>query len=197
MAGIYASKYGTGADGLPTWNVLPGSGGTAFRFKTNTDVAVDLNNPIPIPTAGINFSFWVSVILEMTGTYTQIDNIRHYSDGTINWTLGTSGGLFINNTGAAPYGLADANYDQSAGTVGTTGYDAIIAAPNGHGSVTSMVSVATFTSGAPQLIDSTAYIAPPDNSLHAVLQTRVDTAANGAVQGVQATETLTWLADEI
>ena len=197
MAATYTVKYGVGADGAGvTWTVLPGGGGTSFRFKTNTDTAEDLNDPIPIPSSGINYSFWVSVVLELGGTYAQVDNIRHYSDATIGWTLGTAGGLFINDD-ASPSGLTDTDYDQSAGTAGTTGYNAIIAAPNGHGDVASMADIETFTAGSPQLIDSTAYISPTETTLHLVMQVRVDEAANGAVQGLQSPETLTFLADEI
>jgi len=186
MAATYAVQYATGADGTPTWNALPGSGGTAFRFKTNTDVAVDLNDPIPIPAAGFNYSFWVSVSLNITGTYTQVDNIRHYANSAIGWTYGTGGALNINTT---PAGLTDAQYEQSQGTVGTSG-DELLA---NHTVVTAIGAIGT----SPVVIDAGPYTSPPDQTDHIVMQTKVDTAANSASQGVQAAETLTWLVDEI
>lgn len=186
MAATYTVKYATGSDGSPTWNALPGSGGTAFRFKTNTDVAVNLSDPIPIPSSGFNYSYWVSLTLDLGGSFTQVDNIRHYCDGGIGWATGTGGGLFINTN---PTGLADADYDQSQGTSGTTGDEC---AAN-HGGVTTMSSIASYTSGSPLTVDSTAYTST-GNTKHIVLQVKV---ADDATQGVQSSETLTWLADEI
>lgn len=186
MAATYAVNYATGADASPSWVALPGGSNDAFRFKTNTDVAVTLSDPIPIPTSGYNYSFWVSVSLKMTGTYTQIDNIRHYANGAIGWTYGSGGALNINTT---PAGLTDAQYEQSQGTVGTSGDEL----QSNHSVITVVSAIGT----SPVVIDAGPYTSSPDQSDHIVMQTKVDTAVNGAVQGVQDPETLTWLVDEI
>lgn len=186
MAATYQPQYAVGGDGPPTWTDLPGGASPVLRFKTNTDVAVDLNDPIPIPSAGFNYSFWVSVSLEITGTYSQVDNIRHYANGTIDWDYGTGGALNINTT---PAGLTDAQHEQSQGTVGVSG-DELLA---NHSAVTVIGAIGT----TPVVIDVGPYTTSPDQTDHICMQTKVDTAGNGAVQGVQSAETLTWLVDEI
>lgn len=190
MAATYKVQYGVGGDASPTWTDLPGGGGTSFRFKTNTDVVANLNNPIPIPNSGFNYAFWVSLSLNMTGTYTQIDNIRHYCDGTINWTLGIGGGIFVNSV---PAGLGDAQYEQSQGTIDVSGDEL----QSGHSVISAVVNIETYTAGSPQVVDAGPYTTAPDQSDHICIQPKVDTAANGAVQGIQPSETLVFLVDEI
>lgn len=47
------------------------------------------------------------------------------------------------------------------------------------------------------LVDSTAYTSEPSTTKGVVMQLQIDTAANGASQGVQSTATMTFLTDEI
>ncbi len=211
MPAEYAIRYATGPDGSPAWNQLPGGSNDAFRFKTNTDVAEDLNDPIPIPSGGFNYSFWVSLTLYITGnpTYTQVDNIRHYSDGTIGWTLGTDGGLMVHqksgeNRDTGTHGLTDAQYFQSQGVAGASGdeltaanHSALIDATTPYVDLSG--GAVYYYAGSPQIVDTTAYSGSPgpENTLHLVLQVKCDTAALGASQGLQTGETLTFLADEI
>ena len=54
---------------------------TAARFKTADDPVVDFNDPIPVPAAGTNRSFWKSHELRFTGTFSEITNVRIFSDG--------------------------------------------------------------------------------------------------------------------
>lgn len=184
MAATYKVQYATGGDGPPTWADLPG--GTSFRFKTNTDVAENLDDPIPIPASDFNYSFWVSISLNMSGSYTQIDNIRHYANTAIDWTYGNDGALNINTN---PPGLTDAQHEQSQGVVGTSGDELL----TNHSVVTAIGAITT----SPVVIDAGPYNAPDDQSDHIVMQVKVDTAANTAAQGLQDAETLTWLVDEI
>ena len=197
MAGTYAVEYSTGGtNGSPSWTALPGGGGTSFRFHTSTSVSEDLTNPIPIPDAGFNYSFWVSITLHIAGTYTQINNIRHYSDGTIGWNLGTGGQLSCGNDddGSGGKGISDANYRVPTGTQGTSG-DEVVA---NHPTVDIAQNIESFTAGSPLTVDTTNYGPNQDvRTKHIVLQPKVDTLANGALQGVTGSESLTWIADEI
>jgi hypothetical protein len=53
-----------------------------IRFKNADDATVDLNNPLIVPTADREYSYQKYLRLRDNGDdYTQIDNIRAYSDG--------------------------------------------------------------------------------------------------------------------
>lgn len=186
MAATYAVQYATGSDASPAWNSLLGGSSNEMRFRTDTAITLDLTNPLPIPSAGFTYGFWVSLRLSFTGTFTQIDNIRHYSDGDIGWNFGTSGGLFVNSV---PTGLTDGQYILSTGNVGVSGNECAV----NHANVTTMTDIETYTAGSPLIVDTTAYTGA-GGSKHITLQPKVDT---DATQGIQTAETLTWLADEI
>lgn len=185
-----------GTDGSPVKTAVSG-GPPDLRFRTDDSPNTkDSTNPIPIPTTGFNYSFWMHVALELT-TFTQISNIRHYTDGTIAWTMGT-GGLVVRgarNTGDV--GVADVDYDVATGTVGTTG-DSIDHATLGHGFFLGQtpvtVNLALDTSGAPATIDSSTYATSPITSKAICMQVKVFT---DATQGNQADETFTWIYNEI
>lgn len=57
------------------------------RFKNANDATVDLNNPLVVPTSGQEYSFEKYLRLQITdaGGFTQIDNLRAYSDNS-GWT---------------------------------------------------------------------------------------------------------------
>lgn len=173
---------------------------TNARFRTDDNNTSDLTNPCLIDTV-LRYSFWKHIALLVTGTFTQVSNIRHYSDGTINtWTLGTNGKLVRGARDSGDQGCPTASYQQAAGTVGTTGYS-ISDATNGHAyyksQVTPTVNVNSDLVGAPPVIDSTAITVASTLSKGVVMQLLSDTLANGAAQGLQTTKTLTWVVDEI
>jgi len=84
------------------------------RFKNADNFAVDLLNPMVVPGAGQDYSFEKVLRLQITdeGGFTQIDNVRAYSDGTNNFGTGIDvfyavGGTYIeptepNNTPTTP-----------------------------------------------------------------------------------------------
>jgi hypothetical protein len=167
-------------------------------LATNQDTP-QITYPVPIPTSGFNYSYWKHVCLDVSGTFTKVDNIRHYSDGAIGWNFGASGELRRGNRDSGDKGCPTANYEQAAGTEGTTGYS-IEDASNGHdyfnGQTTKTVALQNDTSGSPAMVDSTG-LTSAGKSKAIVLQVKVDTAANGALSGVQTAETLTWRYDVI
>lgn len=152
--------------------------------------------PVPIPTSGFNYSYWKHVCLNITGTFTKVDNIRHYSDGAIGWNFGTNGALLRGNRDSGDHGCPQANYDQATGTQGTTG-DYIGDATNGHSyykdQTTPTANVANDTEASPALIDSEGRTSA-GRTKFIVLQVKVDTDASS---GVQPAETMTWKYDVI
>ena len=169
------------------------------RLQTKDQFAPsDTSYPIPIPTSGYNYSYWIHVYLKITGgTFTKINNIRFYSDGAIGWNYGTSGELRRGNRDSGDNGAPmDTEYDVATGTQGTTGHD-IEDGTNGHDYFNTQTAktsnVASDTSGSPAIIDSTDHT-EQGKCKAVVLQVKVDT---DATQGEQADETLTFKYDEI
>jgi hypothetical protein len=189
----------TGDAGGPTYTTIS----NRVRLFSD-DVATNqgtpqATNPVVIPTSGFNYSYWKAVCLTITaGSGFTINNIRHYSNGDINWAFGSGGELRRGNRDAGDHGVPDANYEQADGTAGTTGY-AIEDAGDGHtyynGQTTPTADVNSDVVGSPPVIDSGDHTTT-ERCKHVVLQVKVDTAANGAVQGTQIAKTLTWKYDE-
>ncbi len=81
----------------------------AFDSHTTGDTA----NPIEIPTAGTNYSYWVNTQLEATvAPDNLIDNIEWFTDGVNSYGTG------ITNVVAQ---AAEASYTEAPGTPGVTG----------------------------------------------------------------------------
>ena len=156
----------------------------------------DTDYPIPIPTSGFKYSYWVSICLDLTGTFTKINNVRFYSDGAIGWNFGTGGELRRGNRDSGDHWCPDASYEQALGTEGDTGYT-IEDVTNGHdyynAQIAKTANVASDTEASPALIDSIDHTAVGKTKA-VVLQCKV---ANDAVQGEQADETLSFKYDEI
>ena len=172
---------------------------TSTRLQTKDQFApADTSYPIPIPTAGFNYSYWVHFYLKITSPPSvKINNIRFYSDGNIGWNCGTNGGLFMGTRDSGDNGCPmDTEYDVATGVEGESGH-AIDDPTNGHdyykSQTTPVTNVASFTSGSPALIDSTDHTTT-GKCKAVVLQVKV---APDAVQGEQSDETLTFLYDEI
>ena len=178
-------------DAGPNWNTV-----TAIRFCTADEHNPGTSYPIPIPAAGNSYSYWKSVALNLAGEFTKINNVRFYCDGTIAWTMGTGGYVRVGTRDAGDCGCPDGDYEQSAGTEGTTGY-ALEDGDNGHdyfkGQTNPEDDVTDFTSGAPMTVDSTDHT-EAERTKHVVLQVKI---ADDATQGDQANETFTWKYDEI
>jgi len=178
--------------------------GSPARFCTADSASPGTGNPCVIPPSGQTYySYWKHFCLDIaTGTgFTKINNVRFYSDGTISWTLGTGGRVVAGQRddpgGDGGHGVPiGTDYQQSAGTEGTTGY-AIKVAVNGHAyykdETAAVVAITTFTSGAPCTVDSADHVAA-EKTKAIVLQTE---QKDDATQGEQADETFTFIYDEI
>lgn len=152
-----------------------GAGGTTtdktsgnIRFKNADNSTVDLVNPMVKPGAGTDYSFEKWLRLSVTGgTYTQIDNIKAYSDG--------GNGL---GTGVGLYAKAVASYTTPAEATSTSGYTDFF----------------TYTSGSPLDLGGDGSTGTGEKGNHLVMIMTVGTAASG---GITPSETLTIGWDEI
>lgn len=155
-----------------------------------------LTYPIPIPSSGYNYSYWKHICLDVSGTFTKIDNIRHYCDGDIGWNLGTGGMLLRGNRDSGDIGCPQSEYDQATGTQGETG-DYIGDTTNGHSyykdQTTPTKNIEDDTESNPAVVDSEGLTAAGKTKF-IVLQVKV---ASDAQSGVQPAETLTWKYDII
>lgn len=152
-----------------------GAGGTAtdktggtIRFKQADNSTVDLNNPIPKPTAGSNWSFEKWLRMNVTGgTYSQITNVRFYSDG--------SNGL---GAGINAWAKAVPAYATPVTPANSTGF----------------TNLFTFIVGAPLSLGAGPFTGTGEKGDHAVLACEVTSTAVGGLTPSEAV-TLAW--DEI
>lgn len=195
LAATVVVKEANGAG--PTYTTV--SVASPSRFCTDDQVNPGASYPCVIPTSAFNYSYWKHFCLDISGTFTKINNVRWYTDGTINWDLGTGGMVMIAKRDSGDHGCPVASYQQAAGVQGTSGYY-LKDATNGHayykGQTVNPANVTTYVSGSPILIDSTDHTVA-EKTKSAVLQVKIDTAGNGAVQGEKADETFTFMYDEI
>lgn len=152
-----------------------GAGGTqtdktsgTIRFKNADNSTVDTSNPMVKPGAGTDYSFekWLRFNVS-GGTYTEISNIKAYSDGANG--LGTGIGL---------YAKAVTAYSTPAEATATTGY----------------TSFFTYTSGSALTLGAGPYTSTGEKGDHLVMIMTVDNTATG---GMTPTETLTVSWDEV
>lgn len=194
MAAVVQIKEANGV--TPDWTVLPSG---AFRFCTTDAQAPALNYPLSIPASDFRYSYWKTFVLELSGSFSKITNIKAYCDGAIGYTLGSGGGVFIGTKDEGDSGLAVGSYDQATGEEGVSG-DWMDDESDGHavykGAGYTINDITDYTSGSPLDVDSTEYTTPGKTKC-IVLQVKCDTVANGAEQGVQNAETFTWRYDEI
>lgn len=152
-----------------------GAGGTAtdktagqVRFKKADNSTVDLANPLVKPTSGSDWSFEKWLRLNVTGgSYTQITNIRAYSDGA-------------NGLGAGINVWARV----------VTAY----ATPATPANSTGLSNFFTATSGSPLTLGAGPFTSTGEKGDHLVLSCEVTDAASG---GLTPTETVTVAWDEI
>lgn len=139
-----------------------------IRFKNADNPTVDLVNPMVLPGAGSDWSFekWVRFNVS-GGTYTQIVNVRAYTDGASGWG-------------------ADINLWWKAVTAYATPAEGTSAAGYTDGF--------TFVSGAPLTLGAGPFTGTGEKGDHLVMLAEVESTATG---GLKSAETLTIAWDEI
>jgi len=166
----------------------PGTTGTVvtnLRFNNEDTNDQDALSPINIPSGADVYSFWKQIYLKCTtAPDTQVDNVRIYTDASLAWT-----GCTVN--------VGDGTQTKTSAL--STGYDPGQAAVlTTHDTVSAVTSLFTYTSGAPRTVS----VSETSNIIDAINETSDYvclslTVSNTAVSGTQATETITWLYDEI
>lgn len=143
-------------------------------------------NPIPIPAAGTNYSYWcVTQLYAATTPDGTIDAIKWYTDGDD--SLGTGVSL----------GVATANvYDQATGTVGTTGTELTVANYGNGTTDLNAEPVDAFgkTSGSPLSVDGS--IDNPSTGNFGDLVVLQSAVISTASAGTTTSETISWQYDE-
>ncbi len=154
----------TGAEGTGTDK----TSGT-IRFKNADNATVDLADPLVVPsTPGWDYSFEKWLRLNVTGgSYSQITNVRAYSDG--------ANGM---GTGVEVYAKAEASYATPAEATSTSGY----------------TNFFSYTSGSALSLGAGPFTSTGEKGDHLVMMARVSEAASG---GLTPSETLTLAWDEI
>lgn len=182
--------YGTG----PTKATV-----TTPRLSTMDSNNPGTSNPIPIPAAGYNYSYWMSLFLTITNIQdaTLLNNHLFYSDGTIGWTLGTNGVLLIGVRDTGDNGLPGASYDQATGVQGTSG-DYMGDGSDGHayykGQTPPAEDISDYVTGGSELTVDSGDHTEAEAFKGIVIQAKVD---DDATRGAQAAEVLTFQWDEV
>lgn len=142
--------------------------GGNVRLKKADNSTVDLANPLVKPASGSDWSFEKWLRLNITGgSYTQITNLRAYTDG--------SSGL---GTGVNLWAKAEADYATPAQGEDSDGY----------------ANAFTYTSGAPLSLGAGPFTSTGEKGDHLVLLAEVTDAASG---GLTPSESITFAWDEI
>jgi len=166
-------------DGTSPTGVKTDKTAGTIRFKNADDAAVDLNDPLVVPTSGQEYSFEKWLRLAITGgAFTQVDNLRAYSDGASGFGTGIKAWYAVDGAFTSPVVPAEVND------------------PPQHDAV-AMSDFFAATSGAPIDLDAVnagPFTAAGDIGDWLVLVLEVETTA---AQGVLAAETVTFAYDEI
>lgn len=144
-------------------------------------------NPIQIPAASSNYSYWVSTRLKCTVTPSgTINNLRWYTDGANNFGTG------VTCIGAKASTGTNAGYRQATGSAGVTGTE--LTTGNHTGLDATPGDVFSYTSGSP--LSLTGSISNPSTGQFGdffVYQIVVGTTAG---PGATAQESFSWKFDE-
>jgi len=159
-----------------------------IRFKNANDANVDLNDPLVVPASGQEYSYekWLRLQIADAGGFTQISNLRAYSDGANGFGSGVKlwyavAGSFIDPV--VPDEASDPPQSAAAGSPVEDMAD-FFGATSGAPIDLDGINAGPFTDGSPA-----EHIGD-----FLVLVMEVEP---GATQGVTPSETLTFAYDEI
>jgi len=194
MAGSLALYHDIGgSDTAPGSTLdLDALGPPNMRFRADDFGTIDTNNPIPIPGAGTNYSFWKQIYLACSvAPSTKIDNIKMYTDGG---DFGTGVTLNVSTT-LPPHANADqASYEVATGVVGTSGS----LVTDNHALVTAVTDVFGYTSASPYTVTITEASNQIDalNEMTDYIILQMDVISTASAGSLTA-ETITFQYDEI
>jgi len=170
-------------NGAPPGGKTDKTSGT-IRVKNADDAAVDLNDPLVVPASGQEYSFEKWLRLEIAGgAFTQVSNLRAYSDGTNSFGTGVKLWYAAYMQPVVPSEAADPPQSAAAGSPVENMAD-FFAATQGSPIDLDGINAGPFTDGSPS----------EEIGDFLVLVMEVEPAASN---GILAAETLTFAYDEI
>lgn len=173
----------TGAFGSQSTTNITGANTVANAQDVHEATATLSSNPVRIPSAGSNYSYWVTTRLAATtapaGT---INNIRWYTDGSDNF-----------GTGVSTIAAQAQTYVQATGTAGTSGN--LLTTLSHTGLSAAPVMPFTYIQGSPLAITGSFTFGAATGQFgnYMVYQLAVGTTAS---PGATSQLTFTWLYDE-
>lgn len=138
-----------------------------IRFKKADNATVDTANPLVVPASGSDWSFEKWLRLNLGGTFTEITNLKFYTDGANGY-----------GTGVNAWAKAAASFATPAQGTSSTGY----------------TDAFSYTSGAPLSLGAGPYTSAGDAGSYLVMLAEVLSTAS---QGAKTAEVLTFSFDEI
>ncbi len=158
------------------------------RFKNADDATVDLSDPLVVPTSGREYAYEKYLRLQITdaGGFTQIDNLRAYSDGANNFGTGVKTWYAVTGSYRPPEIPNEADDPPRSTAAGSPQENMadFFAATSGSPIDLDAINTGPFTDGSPA----------EEIGDFLVLVLEVETTAS---QGVLTAETLTFAYDEI
>jgi hypothetical protein len=169
---------------------LTGSGPTATnvtagssRYSASDDPSPGSSNPVPIPSAGLNHSFWVVMRLNAISAPTGvINNIKWFTSGTNPWT-----GATLEVATATAYTQATGSTGVTGNTLNTVNYPTLSSTPVSDNAF-------TYDSGTPLTVDG-SLTGPATGYFGDFVVSQFSLAAT-ATPGVLSSEIITFQWDE-
>lgn len=153
---------------------------TTNRASTSDNPAPGSNDPIPIPTAGTKYSFWiVTRLYAFTAPTGTINNIKWYTDGSNDFGTGTA----MKAQDATAYDQATGTQGDTGDILNTTNYPTLSGAPT---------DAFGFTSGAPKSVAGSTTTTGDFGDLMVYQIEIISTASVGTAPA----ERITWKYDE-
>jgi len=137
-----------------------------IRFKNADNATVDSNDRMVIPATGQDYSYEKWLQLNVTGTFTDLTNLKFYTDGANGF-----------GTGVKLWAKTEATFTTPAEATATAGY----------------TDAFTYTSGSALSLGSGPYTATGDIGNYLVMMLEVESTAS---PGTLSAETLTFSYDE-
>ncbi len=138
-----------------------------IRLKNADDATVNTSNPMVVPGSGSDWSFEKWLRLNVAGTFTELTNLKFYTDGTSGF-----------GTGVLTWAKAVTTFATPAELTASTGY----------------LDAFSYTSGSPLSLGAGPYTSTGDIGSYLVMGLEVQSTAS---QGALTAEVLTFGYDEI
>lgn len=146
-ATVVVKELNGGSNGTPGTYTTCSSSATSWLRVSDAHGSSSPSNKIPIPSSGINYSYWKSYLAEVTanGDSNTLDNWKMYytqdSDYEAGGKVGTSGGLKLGYSGSTYGHDTPTDYDVALGQSDSNGWGGQVITT--HGEISSAVNMPT------------------------------------------------------